>query len=174
MSSQPTKNSHLSIRSKFFENLYQHHFIYEVAKHLVNRDPMEYLTILKAEVDDDGIDLILKTAKVTRHIQLKTLGKRNTGGKYQIKETLSKLPGGCVIWICYDPEDIYNPFCYHFLGKRGNGRFVDLSQYPQALKRAKDKEGNPIDRTGYRNIRLQDTQNRSWKLEKLVDHMFPK
>jgi hypothetical protein len=168
-----TKNTHLSHRSRFFENLYQHHFIYEVARSLVSRSPSDFVSVLNAEVDDDGIDLILKTTTVTRYVQLKTISKRNSGGNYQIKETLSKLNGGCIVWICYSPSDSYTPFCYHFMGHHGNESFFDLSGYPEALKRGVDDTGVREPRVGYRNIRLKDANNRSLTMVQLADCLFP-
>jgi len=69
----------------------------------------ELVSVLKAEVDDAGVDLVMMFHSITRHIQMKTLAKRTTNNAYAIAESLSDLPGGCVLWMCYERESMTRP-----------------------------------------------------------------
>lgn len=154
--------------SAYIENLMRHRFIYDVSRLLLLRQEPALVTVLRAEVDDAGVDLIMTFRDITRQIQMKTLSRATTPNPYAVAESLRDLPGGCVLWICYKRESL-TPIGYHLMGARGNGQMQDLRQFPLATKR---KRGEKVPRAGYRNIKIRDANFRSLNLSQLVSVLF--
>ncbi len=146
----------------------RHRFIYDVSRLLLLRPEPEQVTVLRSEVDDSGIDLVMTLGTVTRQIQMKTLSKATTPNPYSIAESLSGIIGGCVIWICYDRATL-KPTHYHLMGGRGNAPMRDLTLFPGATKR---KSGRKVPRAGYRNIRIKDADFRKVDLPALASILF--
>jgi hypothetical protein len=126
------------------------------------------VTVLRSEVDDAGVDLVMTLGSVTRQIQMKTLAKATTNNPYSVAESLGGLIGGCVVWICYDRES-FEPTRYHLMGGRGNTPMRDLAVFPVAKKK---KNGKKVAREGYRSIRIRDAEFRNLGLDDLVTVMF--
>ena len=158
----------LAQNSTYIENLMRHHFIYDVSRLLLLRQDPELVTVLRSEVDDAGVDLVMTFRKVTRQIQMKTLAKATTNNPYSVAESLSGIAGGCVIWTCYDRETL-NPTHYHLMGGPGSAPMRDLTQFPQATKK---KNGVKVPRAGYRTIKIRDAEFQGLKLEQLVNVLF--
>ena len=150
--------------SAYFENLMRHRFVYDVSRLLLLRQEPELATVLRAEVDDAGVDLVLSFRNIARQIQMKTLAKETTGNPYAVAESLSSIVGGCVVWMCYERETM-KPTMYHLMGGRGNALMQDLRQYPQATK---NKKTGKVPRAGYRSIKIRDADHRRLSLEQLV------
>lgn len=146
----------------------RHRFIYDVSRLLLLREEPELVTVLRAEVDDAGIDLVMTFRMITRQIQMKTLAKHTTNNPYSVAESLSGVIGGCVVWACYDRETL-EPTQYHLMGGRGNTPMDDLLRFPQATKR---KNGVKVPREGYRSIRIRDAGFQSQSLEQLIHILF--
>jgi hypothetical protein len=158
----------LAENSTYIENLMRHRFIYDVSRLLLLRQEPELVTVLRSEVDDAGVDLVMTFHDVTRQIQMKTLSKAATPNPYSVAESLSGITGGCVIWTCYDRETL-NPTHYHLMGGRGNAPMQDLTQFPQATKK---KNGVRVPRAGYRSIKIKDAEWQNLTLEQLVSLLF--
>jgi hypothetical protein len=158
----------LSNNSNYLENLMRHRFIYDVSRLLLLRQEPELVTVLRSEVDDAGVDLVMTLHSVTRQIQMKTLAKAKTNNPYSVAESLSEIAGGCVVWMCYDRETL-KPTMYHLMGGRGNAFLQDLKQFPQATKNGKNGK---VPRLGYRNIKIKDANYRRLNLEQLVKNLF--
>jgi hypothetical protein len=155
--------------SSYIENLMRHRFIFDISQQMLlrSKEPA-VVTVLSAEVDNAGVDLVLSFRQVTRQIQMKTLAKRTTSNPYAVAESLSDLPGGCVVWMCYDPKN-FTPTVYHFMGGKGNERMNDLRTFPEA---SKSKRTGKVPRLGYRSIRLRDATYRGLSLQHLVNLLF--
>lgn len=158
----------LAENSSYIENLMRHHFIYDISRLLLLRQKPELVSVLRSEVDNAGIDLVMTFRTVTRQIQMKTLASPTTDNPYAIAESLSGIVGGCVIWICYE-RDSFKPTHYHLMGGRGNAPLRDLTQFPQATKR---KSGVKVPREGYRKVRIKDAEFKNQSLDQLVSILF--
>lgn len=158
----------LAENSSYIENLMRHRFVYDVSRFLLLRSEPEQVTVLRSEVDDAGIDLVMTLGTVTRQIQMKTLSKATTPNAYSVAESLSGIIGGCVVWICYDRATL-KPTHYHLMGGRGNAPMRDLTLFPQATKK---KNGKKVPRAGYRHIRIKDAEFRKLNLPDLVGVLF--
>jgi hypothetical protein len=152
-------------KSRYIENLMRHRFVYEVSRLLLLREEPEMVRVSTAEVDDAGIDLVMTCRHVTRHIQLKTLANKKTSNHYAIAESLGGMPGGCIVWICYDRET-FRPLHYHLMGGRGNNNMRSLSHQPKAKKRSGG------DREGYRKVKIKDAESQKITLGRLVEILF--
>ena len=150
------------------ENLVRHRFIYDVSRQLLLRKEPELVTVLKAEVDDAGIDLVMTFRTINRQIQMKALNRKMKGNPYAVAEALGGMQGACVIWACYDPKTL-NPTVYHMMGGRGNAPMQDLCQFPQATRK---KNGKKVPREGYRFVKIKDADFRNLTLDHLVNILF--
>jgi hypothetical protein len=105
---------HSSVREKLLEHL----FIGDLLRCLWRRDVRD-MEVLRAEVDRGGYDLVLEANSVIRYVQLKTT---HSGGKTRtakISLNLARKPGGCVIWMRFDPKTLtLGPFLW-FGGQPG-------------------------------------------------------
>ena len=159
----------LAHNSIYMENFLRHAFLFEITRHLLLFDPPLKVSILNAEVDDSGIDLVLALGSVTRHIQMKTLSKTTTRNPYNISRSLFTMPGGCVIWMCYDPATLTTT-CYQMLGEPGNKPIdVDLTSLPVGTRR---KRGKPVEREEYVQVRIRQAKYRDLSVEQLVQILF--
>ncbi len=154
--------------SAYIENLMRHRFIYDVSRQLLRRQEPELVTVLRSEVDEAGVDLVMTFRTVTRQIQMKTLSKDTTTNPYSVAESLSGIVGGCVVWTCYDRETL-EPTHYHMMGGCGNAPMSDLTKYPQATKK---KSGVKVPRAEYRSIRIRDAEFQNLSLAGLVCTLF--
>ena len=142
--------------SRFFENLQEHRFLYDLATHLVLREPPQLLNILKAEVDMFGFDLVLSLGEQTRHLQMKTWSGAPPSNSYEISETIWTIPGGCVVWVLYSQTTL-QPTGYYLFG------------FPvPALDTF-----SPADRLGYRNVKMQSANHQRLSIGQLADVLFP-
>ncbi len=159
----------LAEHSTYIENVMRHRLVYDISSWLLLQRPEpETVSVLRSEVDDAGIDIVLTYRKITRQLQLKTLAKSTTANSYAIAESLGGISGGGVVWLCYDRLNL-NPTRYHFFGSRGNEPLRDLSGFPEATRK---KNGKKIPRPGYRWIKIAHAEHRNIDLGTLVQILF--
>jgi hypothetical protein len=101
-----------SLFSSYRERLIEHLFVGEVLRHLwISGVPQ--VEVLRSEVDSAGYDLVLECQSIVRHVQLKAArvgGKRANVG---VNMNLAAKPGGCVVWVYFDPETLkLGPFLW--------------------------------------------------------------
>lgn len=146
--------------SSFLENLFEHRFIFDLQRDLVLRDRPLLLNVLKSEVDVFGFDLVLIADDVTYHVQMKTMSGKTQ--KYDIQESLWKVPNSCVIWVEYDrftlePINKYSllrlhPFC--------------ATDFKEATRKGQL-------RRGYRQVNVNKAHERGIELSALSKVLFP-
>lgn len=64
------------------------------------------IEVLKGEVDRGGYDVVLESGGIVRHVQLKS---RFRGSKVSTIDASTKLlskPGGCIVWMEFDPSTL--------------------------------------------------------------------
>jgi len=158
----------LSHKSLLIENFFRHGFLFELTQYLLLRNPPVFVTILNAEVDDSGVDLVLNCGSVTRHIQMKTLNKNHAPNPYHIAKTLFLLPGGCVIWTIYDKEKL-SISAYHIYGEKGNEK---ISPDKQQVGATRKKNGEVVSRPGYVHVKTGEADRKGLKIGELADYLF--
>jgi hypothetical protein len=105
----------ISQNSRFFDNLLEHRFLFDLRRHLVLRKKPLLLNVLQSEVDAFGFDLVLSVGEHTYHIQMKTRSGAPPATSYDLAESLWRLPNACAIWMLYDASTI-EPTGYYLLG----------------------------------------------------------
>lgn len=141
--------------SRFFENLLEHRFIFDLARCLVLQDPPRLLNISRSEVDAFGVDVVLSVAGKSRQVQMKTRSAAPPPTAYSISELLWQTPDACVVWMRYSPENL-EPVSYHLFG-------LPLPAM----------EGFGIaDRKGYRWVKMQHAQHKNLTIEALASRLF--
>jgi hypothetical protein len=126
------------------------------------------VTVLNAEVDDSGVDIVLTCGAITRHVQMKTLNKKHASKPYAIAASLFQLPGGCVIWTCYDPKMMLPSF-YHLLSGQVNGNIPGVDGFPPASRK---RNGERVDRDGYLAVKTSDANHHCLSIEELAITLF--
>ena len=92
---------------------------------------------MKPQVDDAGYDLVLEANSTIRHIQLKSSFHGASTSTQKIHVRLADKPGGCVVWIRFNPETLeLGPFLWF-----GNPAGHPLPSL-EAFKVAKHTKGN--------------------------------
>ncbi len=158
---------YLSKKSVFFENVHTHRILADLLVECVRRTPPVFLDVLRSEVDDNGIDVVITDGKVTRYIQLKARAKGRLPVKpYQISERLLNIPGGRIVWIRYEKAKL-NPVDYFYLGGTPPRAISGLRDFPKA----KNRKGKI--RVGYRCIKMSMATRKRIGLGELADLLFP-
>jgi hypothetical protein len=126
-----------------------------------------FLDVLRSEVDDSGIDVVITDGKVTRYIQLKARVEARLALKpYQISERLLNIAGGCVIWIRYEKAKLA-PVDYFYLGGTPRQAISELRDFPKA----KNKKGGI--RVGFRCIKMSTATHKKISIGELASLLFP-
>ncbi len=141
--------------SRFFENLMEHRFLFDLARDLVLRDPPRLMNILKAEVDMFGFDLVLSVANIVRNVQVKARSGKPANTPYDIAETIWNTSGGCVVWILYSAIEL-EPASYFM-----------LSDPLPLLDRFRVSE-----RGGFPKVKMQQANHRRFSISGLADRLF--
>jgi hypothetical protein len=97
----PVESAHSSAREKLLEHL----FIGELLRCLWRRK-MRNMEVLRAEVDMGGYDVAIEANTVLRYIQLKSSHRAAKTAAVPVNVNLERKPGGCVIWMRFDPETV--------------------------------------------------------------------
>jgi hypothetical protein len=106
------------LESGIREKLIEHLFVGDLLRCLW-RQGIRDIEVLRAEVDRAGYDLVLEAGGILRHIQVKTSYRGAKTARVGINTGLATKPGGCVIWIWFDPDTMdLGPFLW-FGGEPG-------------------------------------------------------
>ena len=97
----PIEAAHSSAREKVLEHL----FVGELLRCLWRRG-IRNMEVLRAEVDMGGYDLVVEANKVLRYIQLKSSHRTAATANVPVNVNLEDKPGGCVVWMRFDPATV--------------------------------------------------------------------
>jgi hypothetical protein len=101
-----------SNQSSAREKLLEHLFVGELLRCLWRQGAHD-VEVLRAEVDSGGYDVVVECNGILRHIQLKSSFRTATTREVGVNIGLAGKPGGCVIWIQFDPESLeLGPFLW--------------------------------------------------------------
>jgi hypothetical protein len=78
------------------------------------------IEVLKSEVDRGGYDLVLEANGIVRHVQLKSSFVGSKVRDVSVSTKLLAKPGGCVIWIEFDPVTLSIQSYLWFGGQPGS------------------------------------------------------
>ena len=100
------------------------------------RNSARDIEVLKSEVDRGGYDVVLEANGIIRHVQLKSSFRGSKVREVDVSTKLLRKPGGCVLWIEFDSENLGIERFYWFGGKAGTA-LPDLG-----LRVSRDSKGN--------------------------------
>lgn len=158
----------LSEHSFYFESNLTHLLLQELMREILMAEHPRRLTVLKAEVDSEGYDRALASGSAPRYVQFKTLGRRASTVNYSIKAPRADLPGGCVLWLCYDQESLTRMHYQLLAGAPGE----PLGTLLPAFHAQKRKNGEWVARGGYVHVKTKDANHRNIGVTKLADAPF--
>ena len=118
------------------------------------------IEVLKSEVDRGGYDVVLEANGIVRHVQLKSSFRGSKVRKVSVSTKLLRKPGGCILWLEFDPESLAIEGYYWFGGNAGNA-LPDLG-----LTVARHSKGNG---TGKKTERLIHRVLTRGKFEAVTD-----
>lgn len=142
--------------SRFFENLLEHRFIFDLMRHLVLNSEPQLVNVLKSEVDAFGFDLVLSVADRSTHVQMKTRSGLPPHNPYELSEALWSLPNACAIWMLYDIATL-EPSGYYILGFP----MPPMESFPRS------------ERMGFRKVRMQHANHQCLSLPEVATLLFP-
>lgn len=148
-----------STASSFREKLLEHVFVGQLLCELWRRGARN-VEVLRAEVDHGGYDLVLECNGILRYIQFKSSHRASATADVSVSLNLSEKPGGCVLWIHFDPDTLeLGPFLW-FGGAPGE-KLPALGE-----KVAKHSKG---DRNGVKKLKPNHRVVSKSKFERLRD-----
>lgn len=142
--------------SRFFENLLEHRFLFDLCRTLVLRDPPCLANVMRSEVDAFGIDLVIAVDRRTVHIQMKTRSGTPEPTAYSVAGSLWDLPNAVVAWMLYDSATL-EPISYYVLG----APLPPRDTFP------------PASRNGFRAVKMNQATHRKLSIEQVADILFP-
>src|SRR5260370_32872579 len=77
------------------------------------------IEVLKSEVDRAGYDIVLEANGIIRHVQLKSSFIGSKVREVSVNTKLLAKPGGCVIWLEFDPNILAIKKYFWFGGSPG-------------------------------------------------------
>jgi hypothetical protein len=115
--------------STSFELLAESHFLSQTLQEMWFRRH-QLVDVLHSRVDAFGYDLVLTTATVTRHVQLKTRRKGGKNNRLNVSVQLETLPSACVVLMDWTAPTGSNPFEveYHWFGGQPGERIPPLGE----------------------------------------------
>lgn len=157
-------------RSSYLERVLEFAFLGELLRQLWN-DGVRDVEVLRPDIDAWGYDIVLTRGKVIRHLQLKASTRSGRTRSVTISGALQDKPGGCVVWMRYDPASLeLGP--YFWFGRPP----ADGPPEIRALKLAKR---TTADATGRKPVRMNTYRVPRARFERLdslrdvVARLFP-
>lgn len=158
-------------RSTYVEQALELGFLGDLMRALWERG-IRTLEVLRADIDAWGYDVVLSVGVETRYVQLKS---RVCGGKtasLKLNGRLEEKPGGCLVWIEYDPLTLR----FTGFGWLG-GAAADDCLVVRDGKRARHTKGNAAgikhDRADSFEIPMSRLE-RLRRLDELAERLFPR
>jgi hypothetical protein len=127
------------------------------------------IEVLKSEVDRAGYDIVLEANGIIRHVQLKSSFVGSTVREVSVSTKLLAKPGGCVIWLEFEPDTLSIKRYLWFGGGPGSA-LPDLGSKISRHSRANSK-GQKLERPMHRVVskgRFEPLQ----EINLLVGRMF--
>jgi hypothetical protein len=135
--------------SSLREQALGHRFLAELLS-LMWRDGRRDIEVLKSEVDRSGYDIVLEANGIIRHVQLKSSFIGSQVREVSVSTKLLAKPGGCVIWLEFDPDTLAIKKYLWFGGAPGSA-LPDLGSKVSRHSKANSK-GQKLERPMHRVV----------------------
>ncbi|MGL4238212.1 hypothetical protein [Tabrizicola sp.] len=93
-----------STDSSLREQYLEYGFLAAICREMWKRG--EPVDVLHSHTDRSGYDLLLEANGLQRHIQLKSSFAGSKTARQTINTRLADRPGGCIVWIRFDPTSL--------------------------------------------------------------------
>jgi hypothetical protein len=93
-----------STESSLREQYLEYGFLAAICREMWKRG--EPVDVLHSHTDRSGYDLLLEANGLQRHIQLKSSFAGSKTARQTINARLADRPGGCIVWIRFDPASL--------------------------------------------------------------------
>jgi hypothetical protein len=117
---------------------------------LMWREGRRDIEVLKSEVDRAGYDIVLEANATIRHVQLKSSFIGSQVREVSVSTKLLANPGGCVIWLEFDPDTLAIKKYLWFGGNPGSA-LPDLGSRVSRHSKANSK-GQKLERPMHRVV----------------------
>ena len=139
-----------SEQSSYREKLLEHLFIGEVLRALWSKGVTD-AELLRPEVDCAGYDVVITCNKIMRHIQLKASHLDSATARQSVNLRLADKPGGCVVWMRFDPTTLeLGPFLW--FGDSPGKPLPDIRELPVAKHTKGNAHGIKAERPNIRVV----------------------
>jgi hypothetical protein len=139
----------LYLESSLREKILEHVLVGDLLRALWRAGRRD-IEVLRAEVDRGGYDLVLQANGIVRHIQLKSSYAASSTADVNVHVNLARKPGGCVLWVLFDPTSFtLGPFLW--LGGAPGQPLPDLGA--KVARHSKgDRDGYKAERPNHRTV----------------------
>jgi hypothetical protein len=141
----PWHSEDSSLREQALGHLFLGELLAEMWR--TNRRDIE---VLKAEVDRGGYDLVLEANGFVRHVQLKSSFAGSKVRHVSVGTKLLAKPGGCVIWLEFDPDNL-KLLRYLWFGGEAGTALPDLGSKVASHSKA-NSAGSKAERPMHREV----------------------
>lgn len=107
--------------------------------------------VLRADVDGSGYDLVMEAKGMIRHIQLKASGTNGRAATQKVNVALADKPGGCIVWMLFDPDTLEIDH-FRWFGGRAGQALPSLEGLPTARHTKGNSAGEKLERPSIRII----------------------
>ncbi len=154
--------------SSLREQALGHRFLADLLS-LMWRDGRRDIEVLKSEVDRAGYDIVLEANGIIRHVQLKSSFIGSKVREVSVGTKLLAKPGGCVIWLEFDPDNLAIKKYLWFGGSPGSA-LPDLGSKVSRHSKANSK-GQKLEKPMHRMLG-KGRFEQLLELNLLVNRMF--
>ena len=137
-----------SLHSSFRENVLEHLFIGRCLQALWVRGVFA-AEVLRADVDGSGYDLVVEANGIIRHIQLKASRADGRTARQTVNLALARKPGGCVVWMVFDPNTL-DVDHFRWFGGRAGEPLPPLDGFKTAKHTKGNSAGEKLERPNIR------------------------
>ncbi|RQT12134.1 hypothetical protein [Burkholderia contaminans] len=153
------------------ERIVEHAFIADVMRQLWLRDILD-IEVLRAEFDTSGYDLVMSSASVLRHIQLKVSLVNGARSRVNINLKLGNCPSGCVLWIVVNHK--LEAIEYRWFGGPPGEPLPDISDRGVVRHTRANAHGQKAVRDGQRSLSQSEFKSLDGrdKLDAVIEQLF--
>jgi hypothetical protein len=168
ISPQAASASAHSTHSSLREQAIGHIFLGQLLAFMWRNDHRD-IEVLKSEVDRGGYDLVLESGGIIRHVQLKSKLRGSKTGSIDASTKLLAKPGGCIIWIEFDPDTLL-PERYYWFGDVAGKPLPSLGEKVSRQSRGNSK-GHKKERPQHRKLNKGNFRPTT-DISEIADHLF--
>lgn len=136
--------------SVYREMVLEHLFVGEIMRFHWEQG-LPHVEMLKSQIDASGYDIVLESAGITRHIQLKASHVGSHTPRVPINIALGQRPSGCIVWMIFDPRTLEFD-CFRWFGDKPGEKLPPIDDFDIATHNKANAQGVKTKRKHIRMI----------------------